>query len=149
MKFKLFIIGIGAIFLGGFYALSLGINQDEPSQNTVMSFGGRELSVKVADTPESRAHGLSGLDLLPAGEGLLFVFEAPESPGFWMKDMNFPIDILWFDSEKKLVDITEDFLPESFPETVYPIEPVMYVLETNINEFENIGDLIGEGFVFN
>ena len=88
MKFKLFIIGIGAIFLGGFYALSLGINQDEPSQNTVMSFGGRELSVKVADTPESRAHGLSGLDLLPAGEGLLFVFEAPESPGFWMKDMN-------------------------------------------------------------
>jgi uncharacterized protein len=147
MKLKLFIIGAGLIFLAGLYSLAGNISSSLGAVSQTLSLDSQEVSVEIADTQFSRAQGLSGRSVLENGTGLLFVFDSPEMPGFWMKDMNFPIDILWFDEEKKLVDTTEGFLPESFPESVYPSIPVLYVLETNINEFEDLDSLIGKRFI--
>ncbi len=51
--------------------------------------------VRIADTPAARSQGLGGLASLKPNQGMLFVFPDAERPIFWMKDMRFPIDIIW------------------------------------------------------
>jgi uncharacterized membrane protein (UPF0127 family) len=87
--------------------------------------------VSVAGNPKDRTQGLSGVQELPQGEGKLFVFEQSDTYGFWMKDMNFPIDMIWFDEDGVLVHVAHNVAPESFPELFAPAEPALYVLEVN------------------
>ena len=47
----------------------------------------------------------------------------------WMKDMQFPIDILWLDAEYKIVFIKHVSTPETYPESFYSDVPARYVLE--------------------
>lgn len=89
------------------------------------------ISVEIADDITSRTRGLSGRALLSKGSGLLFIFNNPDKYAFWMKDMNFPIDIIWIDSDWKVIDITENISPETFPKLFMPSSPAQYVLETN------------------
>lgn len=58
----------------------------------------QQISVGIADTPETRQQGLSGCSEVPEGYGLLFVLDSPQIPGFWMKDMLIPIDIVWINN---------------------------------------------------
>ena len=97
----------------------------------VIEIGNALVEVEVVDTQELRAQGLSGRKQLEENKGMLFVFKEPGRHGFWMNDMNFAIDIIWIDKEKKVVEITENVGPETFPEVFYPKEPIQYVLETN------------------
>ncbi|OGG47170.1 hypothetical protein A2671_01145 [Candidatus Kaiserbacteria bacterium RIFCSPHIGHO2_01_FULL_49_13] len=88
-----------------------------------------EIAVEFADTPALRTKGLSGRELLEEGRGMLFIFENAGRYDFWMKDMHFPIDIIWISSDKKVVGITPSLSPETFPEVYYPPTDVPYVLE--------------------
>jgi uncharacterized protein len=60
-----------------------------------ISLGGNPLKVEIRDTAASRALGLSFREGLGPEEGMLFVFEDPEQPLFWMRGMNFDIDIIF------------------------------------------------------
>ncbi len=91
---------------------------------------GVELNVEIADRPEQRALGLSGRASLRENEGMLFVFEKEGDYGFWMKDMNFPIDIIWIDKERRIVGAEPDVSPDTYPKTFFPPTQVLYVLET-------------------
>ena len=86
-------------------------------------------SVRVADTPAERAQGLSGTAPLGPREGMLFIFPESDRYGFWMKDMNYPIDILWFDDTLQLVDVAINVRPESYPESFAPDAPARFVVE--------------------
>ena len=55
--------------------------------------------------------GLSVKNQLKENEGMLFVFEEPARYSFWMKDMKFPIGIMWLDSNGKIVHIEENLEP--------------------------------------
>ena len=61
------------------------------------------LNIEISDTKAKREQGLSGKEGLAENEGMLFVFEKEGYYGFWMKDMNFPIDIAWLDKNKKII----------------------------------------------
>lgn len=87
------------------------------------------IKVEVADTQELREQGLSGRKTLADGTGMLFIFDSPAMAGFWMKDMNFAIDIVWIDENYQIVDIDKSVLPETFPEVFYPDRAIKYVLE--------------------
>lgn len=87
------------------------------------------LKVWVADTGEERAKGLSGKNSIKEDEGMLFIFDQTGEYGFWMKGMNFPIDIVWIDGERRIIGMEETILPESYPKVFSPKEPVLYVLE--------------------
>jgi hypothetical protein len=65
------------------------------------------VSVDVVDTPALRARGLSGRASLAPEEGMLFLFETPSIQSFWMKEMRFPIDILWI-RDGRIVGITPE-----------------------------------------
>ena len=92
---------------------------------------GVPINVEIADTPQERTQGLSGRDPLPDHHGLLFVFEEQNPHGFWMKNMKFPIDIIWFASDGRIVGIQEYASPESYPQVFYPDLPALYALEVN------------------
>lgn len=72
---------------------------------------GERLHVLVADTPMRQHRGLGDRNTLYPYHGMLFVFSAPSQYGFVMRDMRFPIDIVWFD-KGKIVDIASRVVPE-------------------------------------
>ena len=61
----------------------------------------------------------------------LFVFDSPGLHSIWMKDMNYPLDIIWVDTDDKIIYIEEDVQPESFPNFFTPSDPAKYVIEAN------------------
>jgi uncharacterized membrane protein (UPF0127 family) len=87
--------------------------------------------VEVAATPEARENGLMFRDVLPEGNGMFFIFEDASRYSFWMKNMNFPIDILWIDDDKRIVDVKPDVPPcQAEPCALYtPKLNARYVLE--------------------
>lgn len=90
---------------------------------------GQTLRAELALTPESQAQGLSDRNSLAEDAGMLFVFDRPGKYPFWMKDMNFAIDIIWIGEDLRIVYIKKDARPESYPEAFGPGKDAKYVLE--------------------
>jgi uncharacterized membrane protein (UPF0127 family) len=97
----------------------------------VLVINSLEIPISIADTNSERQLGLSGSVLLPSNQGKLFIFDTPSKPGFWMKDMNYGLDLIWLNQDLRIVDITKNVYPESYPEVFYPKKEVLYVLEVN------------------
>jgi uncharacterized membrane protein (UPF0127 family) len=87
------------------------------------------LKLAFARTKAQQTLGLSFQNELKEGYGLLFIYKEPGSQGIWMKDMNFPIDVFWFDENYTVVTMKENFLPASYPEIFYPTKDSLYILE--------------------
>ena len=98
---------------------------------------------EVADTRASRELGLSGRKGLRNNEGLLFVFDAPGRYGFWMKDMLFPIDILWINQNGIVVKTESLVTPESYPQTYINDAEALYVLELSAGRAVQLGLFLG------
>jgi uncharacterized protein len=112
-----------------------------------ISVAGTPIKVLVADTSDEHMRGLSGHDPLPLNQGMLFVFADEGVRKIWMKDMKFPLDIMWADSEGKIMHLEENIHPETYPKVFGPDYFVKYVLEVpaGFSEIYNIkvGDTIG------
>ena len=89
------------------------------------------LVAELVDTDEEQYLGLAGRDSLTESYGMLFVSKREERTGMWMKGMRFPIDILWFNSDHRLVSVAKNVDPDSYPEVYWPDEPAQYVLEVS------------------
>jgi uncharacterized protein len=96
-----------------------------------LKIGQISLNVEIADTDAKREQGLSGKKELAENEGMLFVFNREGYYGFWMKDMNFPIDIAWLDKNKKIIYIEKNVSPETYPKIFNSSAPSLYVLEVH------------------
>ena len=94
-----------------------------------VKISGQDIKVELALTEVKQTQGLSGRLSLKEDEGMLFVFERPGNYPFWMKDMNFPIDIIWLNDDMRVVYIKKNARPEFFPENYGPTENAKYVLE--------------------
>lgn len=101
------------------------------------------LFAEVADTSFSREEGLSGRSGLSEKRGMLFAFDLPGRYGFWMKDMSFPIDIVWINENGVVVDIVENAKPEDYPEVYVNKIPASYVLEIGANKSHDYGIYLG------
>lgn len=102
----------------------------------------------VASTTEALARGLSGRPPLPKDSGMLFVFSDAGIYGFWMKDMDFPIDVIWINSDKKVSGIVRGVEPGTYPEVFYPPSEIRYVLELNSGGAGDYGIATGTKLVF-
>jgi uncharacterized membrane protein (UPF0127 family) len=87
--------------------------------------------VSVADDVDERKLGLSGTPSLGKYEGKLFIFDTVAKQGIWMKDMLFPIDILWFNDKFELIHIESNITPETYPAIFAPPAEARFVLELN------------------
>jgi len=128
MKIFFFLI-LGLIIIGGSIFLFFERTLVGESKTKIIKINDTSIKVEVADTPETRAQGLSGKKRLVDNTGMLFVFDRSAQYGFWMKDMNFAIDIVWIDEKFHIIGIEREVSPETFPQIFYPAQAVKYVLE--------------------
>lgn len=119
----LILIGIGAFVV----AYRTPHNRPDPQ---VAVFGDLSLTLEYATTAQARELGLGGRETVPHGYGMLFVFPKEGYHGFWMKDMQVPIDIFWLDDKGHVVFIAADVATSTYPHVFYPLHPAKYVLET-------------------
>ena len=66
------------------------------------------LEVQIADTDSLKVRGLMFQDELPYNEGMLFVFEGSETRPMWMLNMQFNLDVIWFDENANVVAIEKN-----------------------------------------
>ncbi len=115
---------------------------DSTPTPTTVTIGDASFAVELAVT-QQQEQGLSGRPSLAPGTGMLFIFGSEGRHSFWMKDMRFPLDIVWISAEHAVVDITEDVPPPAPGQTTsdlptyMPAEPAQYVLEINAGEAES------------
>jgi hypothetical protein len=102
----------------------------------------KEIWVEVAKTPEERSHGLMGRKHLGKDEGMLFIFEAADYHGFWMKDTLIPLSIAFIDTDGRIVGIT-DMNPLTL-DSHLPPKPVLFALEMNRGWFSYHGIKAGD-----
>lgn len=124
----LWIIIAGVIAMAVFAIV--GIVRNELKPRRLISMGGTVFQAEVVDTAPAREKGLSGRSAIGDKEAMLFVFEGDGAWPIWMKDMNFPIDIVWLDESQKVVHVEQDVQPDAIPYEVYQSpEPARYVIE--------------------
>ena len=127
-------------------SFSDGEGNIQVTASSSVQVGGNTIRVSVADTPEKREKGLSGREGLLSDEGMLFTFEDDGYYAFWMKDMRFPIDILWISRGGTIVDMQENVSPETYPAAFAPRTKARYVVELPAGYVEEhavrIGDIV-------
>lgn len=97
--------------------------------NPTVVIGGQTVAVTIADTDASREKGLGGRTGLSDHEGMLFVFPQDGYYAFWMKDMQFSIDIVWIAADGTVVYIEPNLSPSTYPTAFEPTKTARYVLE--------------------
>ena len=93
-----------------------------------ISIGGKRLRVLIADSFVKKMVGLMFRSGIGKDEGMLLVFGREARHGIWMHNMRFPIDIIWLDRGKCIVDFVESAMPTSRA-TYRPEKGAKYVLE--------------------
>ncbi|MFH0861335.1 MAG: DUF192 domain-containing protein [Candidatus Altiarchaeota archaeon] len=109
-----------------------GCLKTEPS---VCFENSRCIKVEIADSPQEHSKGLMFRDTIEPDYGMLFVFKNDGVYTFWMKNMNFPIDMLWLSSDGTVVHVESNVPPcEAEPCPLYnPEAQASYVLEVSAN----------------
>lgn len=103
---------------------------------------GKSYNVKEATTQEEKEKGLQGIDSLPKDEGMLFIYDPPQNVSFTMKEVKFPLDIIFIDEDQIVTWVfTEN--PGSKKDLV--VSDVAYVLELNANSGVKMGDEVELG----
>lgn len=140
MKLVLFLfILLALVAFGGNYLLGYVSNNGfslpfvQTNNNTgSVTIKDQTFSVQVADTDEKRQIGLSETQKLEENEGMLFLFDSANTYSFWMKNMNFPIDIIYI-NDNKIIKIFKNVPVENgnIPTIYTPDKPANRVLEIN------------------
>ncbi|MEK7588430.1 MAG: DUF192 domain-containing protein [Patescibacteria group bacterium] len=106
------------------------IKDISPEEIKYVELGNKILNVDLALTAKEQERGLSGRKELKENAGMLFVFNLTTVHYFWMKDMNFSIDMIWLDEFGQVVYIQKNVSPDSYPTLFGPNKSSKYVLET-------------------
>ncbi len=122
------------------FAASKPENSQMPSASPAYSYATTKITApsgsfvaQIADTLDKQVEGLSDRTSLQEGTGMIFVFSSPAIQYMWMKDMNFPLDMVWLDQNKKVTYIATDVTPETYeknpPQIFFSPTPSLYVIE--------------------
>lgn len=122
----------------------LALAQAQPQ----VTLKGKRFLVELATDEVSRERGLMFREHMEANRGMLFIFERELPQAFWMKNTKIPLDMLFFDHDKKLVAMHDNVPPcKADPCPGYPSgAPAMYVLELNGGTAAKLGVKPGDVF---
>lgn len=101
------------------------------------------IDIEVADDNAEREQGLMYRDTMAENQGMLFLMETEESQAFWMKNTILPLDILYVDSDRRIVSIHKDCVPYSLDQIV-SAKPALYVVEVNAGYTRKFGVKVGD-----
>ncbi|EKD76586.1 MAG: hypothetical protein ACD_43C00052G0004 [uncultured bacterium] len=126
------------------------------SPMSTVTFGDQAtvLAVYYADTAAERALGLGKVVALKETEGMLFSYQYESTqPSFWMKQVEYPIDIIWV-ADSKIISITQAVQPEATTTpldeyTLYPAPSVVdWVVEVSAGYAKTHNLAIGDQFYY-
>lgn len=112
---------------------------------------GQRYTVEVADNHEKRNRGLMHRDRLDPGTGMLFLHDREQPLAYWMKNTRIPLDIFYFDSQRRLVSVSRNVPPCSLGDRCPPYPsagPALYVLELNAGEARTLDVKRGDEITF-
>ena len=93
------------------------------------------LEVQIADSEPRRVRGLMFQDQLPYDQGMIFVFAEPGLYSLWMLNMQFSLDMIWFDQNGNVIHIEKNIPPcqtvveIAACQSIVPDDEATYVLE--------------------
>lgn len=119
------------------------IRTSEQQQKNIV-INGQTIYVAIADTADQRQQGLGGQKTLCEKCGMLFLFDTVDNYTFWMKDMNFDIDIIWI-RDDVVVDISDNVSYKTSEKIVWTIESIDKVLELPAGSADKFGIIAGNG----
>lgn len=102
--------------------------------------------VELAETREQRIKGLMHREALAENSGMLFIYNEEDYYSFWMKNMKFPIDIIWMDRNKEVVHMEKDVPPCQNDEcpNYKPSQKAMHILEIGSGVADKLNIKIGD-----
>ncbi len=102
-----------------------------------VKINGIKITVEIAKTDKEHEQGLMFRKNLHDNHGMLFIFETEDRYDFWMKNTVMPLDIIYINSDLKIVDILHATPCKKDPcESYIPKEKALYVLETKAGTFD-------------
>lgn len=110
--------------------------------NSWVELQGQRFAVEIADDNQERAHGLMFRESMDDDNGMLFIHDEEMNLAYWMKNTKIPLDILYFDSNRRLVSQQRDVPPCSLGNGCPPYPssaPARYVLELNAGQAARMG----------
>ncbi len=132
-------IGIAAVIIGvvGIMSIPKDVKLEQAEfPMGIIKIDDVTLQVQIADTKPLQTRGLMFQEKIPYDQGMLFVFEGEDARSMWMLNMQFALDVIWIDSDGKVVHIEKDAQPcKSALETMACTftngngKPAKYVLE--------------------
>jgi len=145
----LILIGIAIVTLIGIVLLIPTGGQPNNTLSSI-SINNHVIYVELADTKIKQILGLSYRQSLATTTGMLFTFPDKQIRSFWMKDMNFPLDILWL-ADNQIVGIEKNLFPQGdIPSKNYSSpQPVNYVLEVNAGTADEYDIKPGNMVIYN
>lgn len=141
----LIIIGVVGLLVYG----ATMVVRDMTAYRPLVTIGKGTFRVDLATTKDEQHRGLSGRAELAVDGGMLFVFGSDSKWEIVMRDMRFPIDIVWLDKEKRVVHVEHNAQPDAEPYEVYrPKVPARYVLEVPAGAAKRSGIVTGTAASF-
>lgn len=141
------ILTLVALILFFVYAMQLRRN----ATHTDIKIGQNTIYAQIADTKNKQSMGLSYTKDLATSTGMLFIFDEIDEKNFWMKDMNYDLDIIWIDESKTVTGFFERVPTDSYnkknPEQskiYHSPENTKYVLEVPANTIKNLKIKVGD-----
>jgi len=107
----------------------LSINYMLPARLTHATINGHHYVLENAVSTVQQAQGLGGRVSMPSNYGMLFTFTHPSMVCLWMKDMHFPLDMVWFNDHKQVIHEVTNVSPLTYPRVFCPPQPAHYVIE--------------------
>lgn len=115
------------------------------SSSATAEINGQIFNLSVVKNDEARMKGLSNRKSLDENKGMLFIFDEKGKYKFWMKDVEFPLDIIYI-SDDKIVDIIKNAPPQSGIED--NVELIIYEPKSESNFVLEINGGLSEKYEF-
>lgn len=112
----------------------------------IIYINGQKIKVELAKTPSEKYQGLGGRKSLAGNEGMLFIYDGYYLPTFVMRDIRFPLDIIWV-KDGMVVGWEKNISAPKVGELLIPYQPktfINYVLEVNSGFIDKYNIKIGD-----
>ena len=123
--------------------INLPLSKNTPS----VIINKKTFSVDIAKTDSEKEKGLAVYSNLPLNKSMIFIFKNADYYTFWMKDMKFPIDIIYI-NKNKIVDVFKNVPAPKSENEVLPIikssKKADMVLEINAGLSDKYNFKIGD-----
>lgn len=135
-KKNIIFLGLIISLVAGFYVFVIKFNK-----KNVIKINNNEIKLEIAKNIEQRKRGLGGREELCSNCGMLFEFPEKGRYAFWMKDMKFPLDIVWI-SDGRIVHLEKN-VKSDLKGTLDPEVQADRILEINAGKSDELGLNVG------